>query len=407
MDPALQQHSHDVDASNHRRVLHRERWNRQRTTRTSETMVSRDPQATMRKCAGDSIRKNKNRSGATNRNFIKNVSPPWDRSQCSGSRRGQALLEFAILIPIIIILIGATISFGLFFFQANVLQQAVDVTAQEIARMPFEPEQELGLGDFNMCGQPGLASDETTFKEKIYDEQFLVIQDSEWVGSDFQTYVDTLPLLNRLLAPAMVRDNDMTRYPGTLVVNSNTGEQTVLIPIVEYREVANSTSASSVAETIRASGETIVQWVAPVEEIRADHDNDPGTPDRGPFALLSTPPALASFEPGMVALRINYPAQSTTLLNRDLENVATNPNGRRQGILVLAGDVEINASNDFSSCYTLDTPSARISPSSLQPGSNPNAGEFGLGELEALSRVVRPFRRVMSFQAIYRREVFR
>ena len=109
----------------------------------------------------------------------------------------------------------------------------------------------------------------------------------------------------------------------------------------------------------------------------------------------------------MVALRINYPAQSTTLLNRDLENVATNPNGRRQGILVLAGDVEINASNDFSSCYTLDTPSARISPSSLQPGSNPNAGEFGLGELEALSRVVRPFRRVMSFQAIYRREVFR
>ena len=139
MDPALQQHSHDVDASNHRRVLHRERWNRQRTTRTSETMVSRDPQATMRKCAGDSIRKNKNRSGATNRNFIKNVSPPWDRSQCSGSRRGQALLEFAILIPIIIILIGATISFGLFFFQANVLQQAVDVTAQEIARMPFEP----------------------------------------------------------------------------------------------------------------------------------------------------------------------------------------------------------------------------------------------------------------------------
>ena len=421
MDPALWQYSHDVDASNHRRVLHRERRRSARSSRTGETMVHRSSQTTLPKCVGDSTRRHENRSGPTNLLFAvppsgeKRFTAPWlkpmlranGRSKRIDRRRGQALLEFAILIPIIIILIGATISFGLFFFQANVLQQAVDVAAQEIARMPFEPEQELGLGDFNVCGMPDLASDETTFKEKIYDEQYLVINDSEWLGTDFQSFVDTLPLLNRLLVPAMIRDNDMTRYPGALVVNSNTGEQTVLIPIVEYREVANSTSPTSFPETIRASGETIVQWVAPVEEIRADHDNDPSTPNRGPFALLSSTPALSSFEPGMVALRINYPAQSTTLLNRDLENVATNPDGRRRGIIVLAGDVEINASNDFSSCYTLDTPSARISPGSLLPGSNPNAGEFGLGELEALTRVVRPFRRVMSFQAIYRREVFR
>ena len=41
------------------------------------------------------------------------------------------MVEFAFLIPIILVLVGATISFGLFFFQANVLQQAVDVAAQE------------------------------------------------------------------------------------------------------------------------------------------------------------------------------------------------------------------------------------------------------------------------------------
>ncbi len=95
-------------------------------------------------------------------------------------RQGQALLEFAILIPLIIILIGATLSFGLFFFQANVLQQAVDVAAQEISRMPFEPDQDLGLGQLDQCGEPNLVSNDPDFKSRIYDEQYLVIHDDEW-----------------------------------------------------------------------------------------------------------------------------------------------------------------------------------------------------------------------------------
>ena len=98
-------------------------------------------------------------------------------------RQGQALLEFSILIPLIIILIGATLSFGLFFFQANVLQQAVDVAAQEISRMPFEPDQELGLGQLDQCGEPNLVSNDPDFKSRIYDEQYLVIHDDEWGSS--------------------------------------------------------------------------------------------------------------------------------------------------------------------------------------------------------------------------------
>ena len=35
-------------------------------------------------------------------------------------RRGSAMLEFALLIPLIIFVLGATVSFGLFFFQSNV-----------------------------------------------------------------------------------------------------------------------------------------------------------------------------------------------------------------------------------------------------------------------------------------------
>ena len=64
-------------------------------------------------------------------------------------RSGQALIEFAFLLALLVIIIGATLSFGMFFFQANTLQQAVDVAAQEISRMPFSPTAQLGLGNLD------------------------------------------------------------------------------------------------------------------------------------------------------------------------------------------------------------------------------------------------------------------
>ena len=128
-----------------------------------------------------------------------------------------------------------------------------------------------------------------------------------------------------------------------------------------------------------------------------DHDEDSGTPREGPFKLsYDVAPALDSFQPGMVALRVNYPAQSTTLLNRT--------NGQVGGTIVIAGDTTL-AAGASTGCYSVSAPSPRISPASGVAGSNPNAGLYGLGELEALTRVLRPYRKVMSFQAIYRRAV--
>ncbi|WP_161604270.1 TadE/TadG family type IV pilus assembly protein [Roseiconus nitratireducens] len=336
--------------------------------------------------------------------------------------RGQALLEFAILVPVIIILIGATISFGLFFFQANVLQQAVDVAAQEISRMPFGPNQELGLGQLESCDESNFACNDQRFKDAIFDEQFLVIHDSEWDSStefngDFRAFVDQLPLINRLIVPAMIRDNGMTRYPGTIVVNAASGEETVLIPIVEYSIRGfeddlpfpndNPPGSGFAPSSIRTAGETVIQWVAPLEEIRVDHDGDETSPSKGPFALDSAADAtLGSFEPGMVALRINYPAQSTTLINRKtVSGSATEPSGETASMIVIAGDTVLD-SGATTGCYMIQDPTPRLSPATNLPGSNANAGLYGLGELEAFTRIVRPYRKVMSFQAIYRREVF-
>lgn len=332
----------------------------------------------------------------------------------SGPRRtGQAMLELALLIPIIVIIIGGTISLGLFFFQANVLQQAVDVGAQEIARMPFPPDQELGLGRFDLCTGADYVCDNERFKEQIYDEKFLVIPDSQWgsgtpYNGDFQSFcASELPLLNRLMVPAMVRDNRLgvTKYPGAMV-NISTGADpnfpfTVLIPLVQYGAASTQTDDTKFPSSVRSASETIVRWVKPVEEILADHDGDANTPSEGPFKLSydSAPADDGNFQPGMVALRINYPAQSTGLLNR--------VDG---GIVVVTGSVNDASGQNLSQCYSmLDTTQDNplgLGDTDEQDGSEPNGGEFGLGELEVLTRTVRPYRTVMSFQAIYRREVF-
>lgn len=340
-------------------------------------------------------------------------------------------MEFAILVPIIILLIGATISFGLFFFRANVLQQAVDVTAQEISRMALPPDRELGLGRLeaytvaaDSCIDPNPIADETDFKQRIYDEKYLIIPVSDYEDCEggLQDFADSLPLLNRLLVSVMVIDfvdgQQVLRYPGAIVRNTCTGQRTVLIPIVQYRHRDlsdpppfpndNPPPGGYVPSTIRTAGETIVKWVAPVEEIRVDHDGNGVTTPESPFKLCyDNDPTLASFEPGMVALRINYPAQATTMINRTtLVDDVDNPNGTLGNCIVIVGDTAVAPGVDLGVCYRIEEPSARWSPATHQPGSNPNAGAYGLGELEALTRIVRPFRKVMSFQAIYRREVF-
>lgn len=334
-----------------------------------------------------------------------------DRRCCR--RAGQAMLELALLIPIIIVIIGGTISLGLFFFQANVLQQAVDVGAQEIARMPFPPNQELGLGRFDSCSGTDYVCDTDRFKQQIYDEKYLVIPDSQWgpgtsYNGDFQSFcANELPLLNRLMVSAMVRDNRLgvTRYPGAIVNITGAADPdfpfTVLIPIVQYGAVSTQTDGTKFPTSVRSASETVVSWVKPVEEILGDHDEDSNTPTEGPYKLSydSPPSTTGNFQPGMVALRINYPAQSTSLLNR--------VDG---GIVVVTGSVSDASAQNISQCYSLvDT--TQDDPLGLggtgdQDGSNPNGGQFGLGELEVLTRTVRPYRTVMSFQAIYRREVF-
>lgn len=403
-DSSVQFDSHDVDANDDRR---RVPLQRQRRPRHAQRVAS------MADC-----HRAQRHDGCTRNTYRSIRLPYWN---LAASRRGQALIEMAFLIPLLVIIIGATISFGLFFYQANTLQQAVDVAAMEISRMPFPATAELGLGDLDAAETTAMYNPD--FLTQIYDQKYLVVHDSEWdkdtvYNGVFSDYVDTWPLLNRLLVTTMVRDSSypadgdpsdfprstVTRYPGAVVTYQDplTGvnEETVLIPLVDY-----------VADT---GAETIVRFIAPVEEIRIDHDDDKGvTTDRvGPFSVVKPtgfddPTVEARFPTGVVALRINYPAQSTTLINRTGER----DEGGAMGTVVGVNVVEANAENPNSfpsnTNYTL---------ANFSDDFGTHAGAFGLGRGAISLRDsqgnliyangVRPYRKVLSVQAIYRREVF-
>lgn len=374
LDPTLRLDPHDVDADGDRCRIFVQRQHRPGSPQARPTVANRGRPQGHDRCPRDPRRTNRR----ARRHPIKN-------------RTGQALVEMAFLTPMLVIIIGATISFGLFFYQANVLQQAVDVAAMEISRMPLPATASLGLGDLEAATDTVMY--DAKFRNQIYDERHLIIHDSEWdadtlYNESLLAYIDTLPLLNRLLAQVMVRDktygdDGVWRYPGAIVINSASGVETVLIPIVEYGGDGSELS---------------VQWVAPVEEIRIDHDEDSSTPSVGPFSLVkpmgfANPDVEARFTPGMVALRINYPAQSTTLINRV---------GDQGQIIVEANDSSI-ADGDTGANYSLV-----VADETGPADTTIHSGRYGLGRQAALLREsgVRPYRKVLSVQAIYRREVF-
>lgn len=299
-------------------------------------------------------------------------------------RRGSALVEFALVALVSYLLMAAILTFGSILWIGNTLQQAVDVGAQEIARMPFPPARDLGLGQIESTPPEDSVMFDSTFKARIYDERRLIVSPSDietasqeaGVDLSFGQFADReLPLINRLLSQVYIFDNvrNVYRYPGAIVTNEN-GEQTVLIPIVN---------------------DGTLTWVAPVEEMRI-----PGT-TIGPFNVVSPPGDLPpNFEPGVVALRINYPYQSASMSGFG-ESTGTPPHRGSIGNPIIVDDSGGDVDGNRYSLVIEDDDNAYVDEIP-----NIHSGRYGLGRQLALGTEVRPYRRVISVQAIYRREVF-
>jgi hypothetical protein len=269
------------------------------------------------------------------------------------------LVEFALIALVLYMILAATLEFGRALMAAQLLQQAADIAAREVARTPGLPLVGT-LTDWSNTNDTNAAFNNQAVLQTIFDPQYLVVDIRN--GLD---YFDDKPILNRLLAPLMIADyeNGFLRYPGALIPDANMPSgYTVRIPVVSY---------AGGVETIQPTMLPVVQEVLQNTSI---DPNSSYSSDDSAFCLTAaniSPPQLR----GVVALRINYPFQAASLS-------ATAP----------------------SSNWPPDPNFNYIQPSDGTDTAGTYSGPHGLGNQFVFAKNVRPFRRLMAAQAIYRRE---
>ncbi len=299
-------------------------------------------------------------------------------------RSGQSLVEFAVVALVLYMLLAAILTFGHALYVAQGLQGAADLAAREISRTPLPADE-----TFENILESGVLGPE---EHAIFDDDFLVF-DLSALGTQnfFSDVVPTWPRLNQQLAPLMIVDRpdfdgdgtpdaNLIRYPGALLEDPSTPTgYTVGIPLVASRS---------------ANGVETIRWVPVVEEIDTEDspaDNDGPNPD--PFQVSSA-------AQGIVALRINYPFQSASM-----SSFRPNADGPFEPTV---GNVNVADDGGVTETNPGDRPGGLIGQP-LEGGGiygGTYGGQYGLGAQGALGQTVRPYRRVLSAQAIYRREVF-
>jgi hypothetical protein len=310
------------------------------------------------------------------------------------------LVEFALVALVMYMILAAILTFGHALYVAQGLQQAADLGAREISRMPLP-----AVSTF----EDALEDDDV--RETIFDDAWLVIDllafyQANPDGNVFTDLVPSMPLLNQQLATIMIVDRPdfdgdgtsdewLLRYPGALL----TRDTPVVAPpgvIYDAAVAVNYTVGIPVVSSRASDGVETIRWVPVVEEIQNGTNPDPFS--------------LASPQRGIVALRINYPFQSASMSSfRHNESAGDYPFEATIGRPNAADDggvTEINPGDRPG-----DLIAAPMEGPELYAGTY--GGQYGLGAQGAMGsqamtggRPVRPYRRVISAQAIYRREVF-
>jgi hypothetical protein len=319
------------------------------------------------------------------------------------------------------LLVGAAITFGLWIHAAGQIQQAAAVGARELSQTPLSPELDF---------ESALASEEVVLR-RVYDDRWLVIdlqaleQDLP-DGNFFIDVVPQMPLLNQQLAMLYIVDEvpgqvpgetrRLLRYPGALLTRNNgPSPQSVTLPsyVAEQYVVQIPLVVGRKTGHMGGGGSERIRWLNVVEEIDTEDspsDNEGVSPD--PFSLANDGPQVDSSRPrGVVALRVYYPAQSAWLSSyadrgRFIPN-AGDPN--------IANDSDVEVLNPGAQRGSpLDRPLEFTNANDEQVYDGTYGGTYGLGIHGAMTSPdltgdaigIRPYRRVLVSQAIFRREAF-
>jgi hypothetical protein len=308
------------------------------------------------------------------------------------SRRGQALVEFALVCLVVYLLLAAILTFGQLLYCDQTLQQAADVAAREISRTPLSAT--ANLMDVLYSNNPGdYSNGPGTVRTALFDPQLLQFDLTAGIpaGHSVLDVVSTWPIINQMLYSAMIVQ------PGDQVYNGNSAHEYLwypgAVPCTDSANPNRTVYCVARVDSRQPDGAETITWVPVIEEI---------TP--GVFSVAST-------QGGLVSLRINYGYQSATMSAYPPPKTwPPEPNDPAWG----AHDSEVTPNS------TTYTPVGTAPP----PAVGTYSGPYGLGTQEAwagLQRTdlvpppppapappvgVRPFRSLISAQAIYRREVF-
>jgi hypothetical protein len=308
-------------------------------------------------------------------------------------RRGQALVEFAVIALILYLLLAATLELGRATFGVQTIQASADLAAREISRTPLS----VTYASLNGTGasDPTAALNDAVVRQRIFDERLLVIDlDNYPADTDLGQVFATFPVVNQQLRTVMIFDQSagrrLLRYPGALIKPSD--ESAVTAPLPAGFTDTGFRVAVPLIVSRGTDGVETIKWVRVLEEI------DPGD-------ATASPPRPAAFSVtspsgGVVGVRINYPFQAASLsAYPPSPRGPFEPNGNQ---LIKANDGGVTQDNAIPGGGTLADLTQDVDPHrQLQP----NGGAFGLGTQQARGQALRPFRRLVTGQAIYRREV--
>jgi len=299
-------------------------------------------------------------------------------TRASGRRRGSVLVEFAMVSFVLYLLTVVLLDWSRASMAAQTLQGAASLMAKELARAPIE----------GTCSFEGVLYDNCSgsayVRSRIYDEQHLVIELTAGLSTpeEISAHFAGLPIVNQMLRPLMFFDEvkiggadvPLFRYPGAVVKRPD-GEYTVLIPYILERDYYDNQGDAERVSLRRV-----------VEEVKAAE----GDPSHFP---INSPSDLR----GVVSLRLNYPYQAVSMSAFD----SSQPEPTGPYAKALASDANVQQEGSTPGGYTLEVDG--------DTGIGPNAGRYGLGAHYTLiapgEQLARPFRRLISVQAIQRREV--
>lgn len=293
------------------------------------------------------------------------------------------LAEFALLAFVVWLLLAGVLELGRALSAQQVLQHAARTIAREMSRLEL----------------PHDASFEEALR-RVLDTRYLVIDAGLLVrcdlagfgepghGAAIDALFDGLPVGNKLLRPLMIADRvggiPMIRYPGAVLrrtdADGTCGDGSIFTVGIPQLDAAGTT----------------VRWRRVVEP---DESLASASADRTGFALG---------EGGWVGVRLHYPFQSAGLLQSVGTGVIDPRTGRETQTLVDAdrplADVGLETLDADLWLYAGTSPAADTV--AAYGGTRGLGRLFSLPDSSGVARTVRPYRRLLSASAGFRREIF-